>query len=71
MSACPAVPGKHSAQNRAAQEEAPLEWQPGLHDRFKAAGSGACCTGGEQAKGCHALSQAGQFQLSWRSLSRI
>jgi len=56
MSDRPAVAGKHSAQNRAAQEEAPLEWQPGLRHRFKAAGSGACCTGGEQAKGCRGQS---------------
>lgn len=28
------------------QQEAPLEWQPGLWDRFMAAGSGACGTGG-------------------------
>lgn len=65
------MPGKRSGQNGAAQEEAPLEWQPDRHYRFKASGSGACCTGGEQAKGCHGLSKAAQLQLSWRSLSRI
>lgn len=53
------------------RKEALLEQQPDLHYKFKAAGSGAWCTGGEQAKGCHGLSQAGQLQLSWRRLSRI
>lgn len=61
MSACPAVPGKCGAQNKAAQEEAPLEWQPGPCYRFKAADSGTC----------HGLSQAGQLQPSWRSLNRM
>lgn len=27
------------------QQEAPLEWQPGLGARFMAASSGACCRG--------------------------
>lgn len=71
MSACPADPGKHGGGNKVAQKEALLELQPGLCYWFKAAVSSACCTEGEQAKGCHGLSQAGQLQLFWRSLSRV
>lgn len=35
------------------------------------AGNIACCTEGEQAKGCHGLSQMGQLQLFWKRLSRV